>query len=773
MPAASILILASVLMLLQLADAQSTCAVGRISLLPLPTTTFTVGNLVYTFGFCYSVNSPLSNLAQCATTGFAQAHNRVNLGCVASYDTIFTGLTALTTNNGAFFVVQDSTGQQRANVSVICDRSATAGQVSLLGSIPTPTTTGGVTTTLITLSSLAGCNIDAFFCSDTVACADSTKSCIQGICFDPTCPQLSLVRARSKSPANFIGEYSLSDCHGTPLGSLPNSSFTVTMNGISVNSVNLQGEVSAVIGPAATSPVPLLTTLLLDQSQSVLTNGQSALKQAALSFLNVVSTNINHYVALVAFDGGSTPVTVVPHTNNFATLQAAVNSQLPPSGMTDPGSTDLYTAVMSALDEAYRVSFSFGNTSVSVVASVVVFSDGYDTAGRRTANEAILKAQAMANKVRILAVGTVNTSDTSFLSAIATSGFYQFISLSNLVQTFTDAAAKLVALTTNNYQVLLCVPMRSSFIPISVSLTGTQFPISTGVTVSVNASNFTGGCTRSMLLADVTQASTVATQSLTQLTVASPINAVIPSGGAFYFWFQLPVAQTIVVTPNFPAFFVRNQRCILSQYCSDGTFTTFLTAVANTRYDVVVRPPLDQPASSIMIYSMSGTISPALTLIPGVITSPTFAPVNLSALSDNAGPGDVDEPAAFVFFGIGMVFFVGFFIAAFYVRSTQMKSLAKAAKKRRELPQSRELEKGLLAGPVFTDVQPYRQAVTPLSNRVSFYDRSASIQRTPRSQPQDLSHYVPPETIDYDQSARFDTPRDLPNLTYHNTYDFM
>ena len=744
-----------------MAHAQTTCAVGRISLTSLATLTYTSSGSLYTIGFCYAVNTPRTAMTQCSNTGFVQIHNTANTACLASYNQIVTSLTSDTT--GAYFVVSDTTGNQRANVSIRCDRTGTAGTANLLS--VASAASGAVTTTTITLQSIAGCAIDSFFCSDTVACSDPTKSCIQGVCFDPSCAVISTVNSTVTRPANFLGEISVQDCHGTPLANLSNTSFSVTLDGQDLSSVALRDEVAHVVDTAPETPVPLLTTLLLDQSRSVQNNGQSVLREAARTFVNIVAGNVNHYVAVIAFAGSATPTTVLPHTNDRAAILAAINTGLPPTSLADADSTDLYNAVIDGLDEAYRMTFSFGNTSSSIISSMVVFTDGYDTARRTTSTAAIVKANAMSSKVQIMAVGIDNSSDTNFLSAIATSGFYEFVSLSNLVQTFSDAAQRLVALTTNNYYVLVCIPMRGPAVPLTVRLNQTRFPSSNTLTYTINATSFTGGCSRAMLQAEVKAAPSTASASLERLALGGTLTKTIQPGAAFFFYFQFTTSRTITITPpGTTVLYVANQRCRLSAYCTDGNFTSSFVAAAGVRYDAMVRiSSAMTTATTIALFTTVSTPAPVIIIAPGVTS--TFSPVNLSALSDDAGPGDVDEPAAIVFFVFGMLFFVGFFAAAWYVRNSQMKAIEKAAKKRRSTNRGIEMEQKLLHAPVYTAPQPYRSGYSPMRNQSGFYESRASpfISRSPAPSHADMSYYIPPQSID-GETTLHNTASGLPPL---------
>lgn len=645
---------------------------GRVSLASLPQLPFANGNAIYTFNFCTLAYPIANNLGKCSTPGYLQINDATSKVCVQSYNLIFQPLTI--GSGGVYFIARDNGNTKHANITIMCDRSGSLSTASLLQPVDT-TVLNGVETLTVRLLSLAGCNIDPLFCGNGIQCADITRTCIQGMCFVPSCARLSPVTSVASPPANFVTNFAATDCNGTPLPNLPNSTFSVTLNGVNVNDPALLGEAPYFLDVGTAVPSPMITTLLLDQSSSVTSDSfaQQTLINATLQFVRLVSSNPNHYVGLLAFDGSAAPVKVFAHTTDHQSIidaLSAVPSALPPANLPDPDSTNLYGAVIGGLQESNRMRGSFGNLSVSTF--LVVFTDGYDTAARTTADAAVSLALSLSNAVRIMSVGVSETSDGVFLKRIATSGYITSVSISALVQSFTDMAQRLQTLVGNTYSLGMCIPMRANYVGLAIALNATVYPSAIPATYTINAANFSSGCTFEKLMAARKSPSSVSLPEVDPLNVTSPLVRTLAPQGAYYFTFYFPTGAAnfrVSVSPVLPVYFLRTQRCALSQYCSDGMFnTTFVPQNGISYWAMVLNP---------------GTLTATATLTAGAAITPmTPAPSSLGVyqlivpkvnLSNSVGmAGDVDNGATIVFFTFGLIVFLaaaGFFVHHICTRS--------------------------------------------------------------------------------------------------------
>ena len=639
----------------------TTCTTGRISLSRLPAMTMTVGTTAYTLGYCSTVNPVSTTLTRCSTAGYLAVHDTTTGSCAASYPNIITGLAQIPT--GASFLVGDSSGTLRANVTIMCDRTGTAATAALLQPV-TSTTASGVTTLLLRLTSYSGCSVDSFFCGPTVACEDSARSCVSGVCVDTSCTTVQAISSAVAYPANFISQVAVQDCHGTPVPNLPNTSFEMYIDGVSIKDPTFTSEATSVISNATQSPIPMVTTVLLDQSASVQQNAQTQLKAAVLSFIDSVSVNSNHYVALIVFDGTAGATVVSPHTTDFAALRTAVNG-LPPA-LSDPASTNLYGAVMMGVEESYHMKFSFGNISDSVTSSMIVFTDGHDTASRVTRSAAISKALAFASDVRIMSVGVSNTSDADFLTQIATSGYASFVSVSDLSSTFTDIASKLKALISNTYMAMLCVPSRSTGVTLTVGLNTTQFPSNPTASFVVDASNFTGGCTAAQLWRYVDQSSSATSTPALDVLASGTISRVLSPDGAYFF--NIKVANsgmTVTVSPTaVTVFYLKSSRCKLSAFCYDGQFNSSFVPDSGVLYSAMAVSSFSTSVTvTLSVTAVTTTVPPGWYFTTGatsgslIIPLPTLDVYNLTHRSWDAA---IDEGGTIVFLVWGLLSFVGF-----------------------------------------------------------------------------------------------------------------
>lgn len=594
----------------------STCTSGQVSLQTLVSTTYVVGTNTYTIGFCSATQPSSGTLTPCTTSGYVTIHDLTSGACTTSMNVVRSGLSIINATTSRY-TVADSTGNTRATVTMICDWYSTDPTAATLLTPIDISTVGSVTTTSLVLTSRAACPSSTYFCSSAanISCTDPTLSCINGVCIDTACTTVSMAQAPTiVQPSDFVSLVSVADCHGTTLPNLTRSYFTITMAGRNVDDASFLGEASLVFEPVSSSTsvataVPQITTILIDQSNSVVQYYEDRLKEAAKEMARTIMTaNPNHYVAIVIFDGSAEGIVLSTHTTNQNTTLAALD-QLP-LATPDRQSTNLYGAIASAIRDAYRMKFSFSDYNVSdVFASLVIFTDGFDTSNRVERATTISQATALGDDVTILSIGIANTSDVLLLSTIS-NGYAAFADgVDDIASAFASVTEKIISISQNYYNIMFCMPMRGSNVPVVIGLNQTVFPNAPTLNYSVDASRFSSGCNTTTLRSHTIAVPNITITQSAGLNASSFLTSSVPPQGAYFFhWgFNAPetTQQIISIAPkptdvyylmesyspanatnatatNLTAF--SSARCVLSPYCYDGVFNDTFVPVLGARY---------------------------------------------------------------------------------------------------------------------------------------------------------------------------------------------
>jgi hypothetical protein len=660
------------------AGAQTTCSVGRILLSTLASQTYTIGTTSYTLHYCSPGQPLFSDQNTCATAGYVLVHE--SGVCQASYSTILQGLTQYTSAAGTgvyFNVTSDgTTANEVAAVTVVCDTSRTTPTLDLVSNV----TVGTRRTLSLTITSRSGCSMSSLFCNDDpnnqVLCAETTQSCVNNICFEKSFGRLTTIASGSATSSAFNGQFSVADRRGTPLANLTRNDFVVSLNGVDTDGLVFNNEVPLAIATAPQA-VPAITTLLLDQSASVTATSQSLLQEAARTYvLTVAGSNKNHFVAVIAFDGAAEPVVVLQHTNNTAAIINAINNSLPPAAQRDPLSTNLYGAVIFGVRAANAMRYSFGPANSSVISSMIVFTDGFDTAGRTDRAAAIVEANRFSATVSIISIGVRETSDTAFLTDIATSGLTSFPSSGGLATSFLEVAIQVANAANSVYSAALCVPLRSSTVTIAVRLNTTRgYATDLLAEFTVNASKFTGGCTQAIVNTLATTAGSANTTVGGDSTVPETLTygttkarTLTPSAALFLKLNAQSTTSIVTVTPaTLMVLYLESSRCILSPYCNDGNFTGSFTPKTATAYTLMVQNGADSSTAVTVFFGPASGTTPSpgstATTTTSTSTSTTPSPTSVTSTStltllynvSEAGSGDVDNAAAYVFLGFGII----------------------------------------------------------------------------------------------------------------------
>ena len=593
------------------------------------------------------------------------------------------------------YVIGDKSNTSFLNVTLSCDRSALYDQsnlVSLTSSQQFGSMAAVTTWYTAIISTSAVCPVRQYFCNVDADCSSQQSGnyqrCVQGVCVDVSCLSLSLDAFLSTGPANVLSKFTAADCLGQPVRNLGLDNFTVTLDGEDITGPTFAGEVPSILLPS-TASVVVLTTLLLDQSASVVNGFESNLVDAAIVMIQTLinasasSSNQQNLVAVLLFDGASDTTTLMAHTTNLSAVVDALRTL--PVTTPDRSSTNLYGAIISGLAASISALYSIPNSSVGA-ANVVLFTDGYDTAGRKTRGEALGFAKAYSSNVTVMSIGMTNSSDAAFLAAVSTSGYYVSSSISTLSSTFSDLAKHILYATQDVYLLLMCLPMRSGVINVSVSLSlnSNSTYSASGISYLVNASSFSGGCSVPQLIsqaANSTQFSfrnTTATAGGNTSVTAQPAmpppqsfqllapNAAavavnVSTSMAYFANTSCPTgfACRLLATGSATTVYVLNStRCFLSPYCRDFVLTSGVGDLAGgATYLMMVVASISSSPVPVMLSVTY--VTPAPTMAPTTATPATASPALSIGLA--SGTGEVDNAAVIVF--VVFAILVGFGIA--------------------------------------------------------------------------------------------------------------
>jgi hypothetical protein len=303
---------------------------------------------------------------------------------------------------------------------------------------------------------------------------------------DP-CASFRLLRAEVLRPSVIKFYFQVESCSGNPIGNVAPNDFQIEEDDEPVSM--FESNQGFVPEP---QPFGLDTALLLDMSGSIVNSGNiPALQNAAHAFLDAISDD--HLVAIYLFDGREDLVLLSEFTDSVSDLHDAVDS-LSAYELVDE-STNLNGAVIAGIGvlNERRDAREEGNL---YAASLVVFTDGTDRAGRRTNAEARIAAQETSHQVYSIGLG--GEIDQDHLESIGNDGAYFANDVDALEASFEHAAERIEARARSHYVLAYCSPKRNGTHEVRLSLTGW----SGSVAYTFSADDFDGGCSSSDFLSD-------------------------------------------------------------------------------------------------------------------------------------------------------------------------------------------------------------------------------------------------------------------------------
>jgi hypothetical protein len=286
---------------------------------------------------------------------------------------------------------------------------------------------------------------------------------------DRSCVKTRLIEGRtttpaSPSPATVAVFFTVDDCQGRPVTGLTCSSYPSLCDFVlKENGTSLTSEASAVILPR-TGVAEVFMTLLIDMSSSTSAN-LSDVVAGAKAFVHKlqVDLGLRVQIALKLFDGGATLTTWQPHTLDTARLEARLDL-LGTYVAADPSSTNLYGALILALDEQTVAENAFKARNYGGAFTpgyVVVFTDGNDTANRKTKAAVQTAETTTGDDVVGVALKSVDL-DLAALQAVAPNGVLMATTPAGLLQEFEAlATSRIKGQIERTYLLGYCSPLRA------------------------------------------------------------------------------------------------------------------------------------------------------------------------------------------------------------------------------------------------------------------------------------------------------------------------
>ncbi len=196
------------------------------------------------------------------------------------------------------------------------------------------------------------------------------------------------------------------------------------------------------------NPYVIKTVLMLDNSTSISDDANSLqlLKNAAKNFVdNIVTQQV---VALYKFS--NKPEKILDFTSNKTALKAAIDNIS--RGF---ATTNLYGAVIEGAQQWRDIV----NISNIVQGSMVLFTDGNDTQGSRTLNEAL----AAIEHKKVYTVGQGSEIEPEILHLLGNQGAYAIDNMSELNQVFIQIQEEIVAYANSFYWMEYASPKRGNY----------------------------------------------------------------------------------------------------------------------------------------------------------------------------------------------------------------------------------------------------------------------------------------------------------------------
>ena len=311
------------------------------------------------------------------------------------------------------------------------------------------------------------------------------------------------------APAKISAFFSVDTCAGVPMSQLSGANFQILEDGAAISPL----ESRQTVQPRG-QRYQMDSLVLLDLSGSILRSGTwPALREAAGKYVDTVlgEAGDGQQVAIYTFDGRATLQQVVPFTDDRLALTqgldglatrectqdadcaASTDAKTCASFRCVDDSTNLNGALVAALD-ALDVQTAAQKDIAFKDASLVVFTDGTDEAGRVTDQTAYLRSRT--STAHLFTVGLGTEVDAMSLQGFGKDGFYPATDSGQLSASFAQIAEKIAAMANRFYLLEYCSPKRSGKHELKVIARSTtdEGELIGSMTREFDATGFASGC---------------------------------------------------------------------------------------------------------------------------------------------------------------------------------------------------------------------------------------------------------------------------------------
>lgn len=313
---------------------------------------------------------------------------------------------------------------------------------------------------------------------------------------DRSCVKTRLVEGRSMSPSAVALFFTVDDCQGRPITGLTCASYPGTCDfGLKEDGARLSSEAAATILPA--KGLQAFASLVLDLSGST----RPALPQlieGAKAFVRklLVDGRLPVQLSIQLFAGEATSREWQAPTLD-ATLLLSRLDALTNYHATDEASTNLNGAVIDALTRSKQAQDAFRQRNYGgafTTGYVVLFTDGADTAGLKTASDALAAEGQSHDAVFAVALNgdDYDASAQSALEALAPEGVFTAEDSTSLDLAFARLANRIAGQMSRTYLLGYCSPKRAGNHSVAVEVGSAQHQAT--ASYDFTASGFGPGC---------------------------------------------------------------------------------------------------------------------------------------------------------------------------------------------------------------------------------------------------------------------------------------
>ena len=307
---------------------------------------------------------------------------------------------------------------------------------------------------------------------------------------------LSIQDQFTSLPGKISVFFKVTDTDGNPVTGLTAEQFTIYEQGRNDDCFNTISNSESLARISPKSQVFANSTILvLDLSNSVLSNSLDELKSASVGFINTVMPTEeaeSFRMAIYWFDGEDQLHLLQELTSSSAELVAAVEG-ISTDISNDP-STDLYGAVIKATDLAEDLLTENLGNEVIGAASVVLFTDGTDQASRYSEEMALMSVTEANRNISFFSIGLGAEIDPDILQQIGKT-FSAFAgNEGELEDVFNDISRRVAEQANSFYLFEYCTPKRDGSGENNLAIQVVNGDREGAVQTSFDASGFSGGC---------------------------------------------------------------------------------------------------------------------------------------------------------------------------------------------------------------------------------------------------------------------------------------